>query len=81
MGKLINLPRRPKSAVVQILEELLDLAHKTDVQGIEFIVEFAGGATRVGAAGRYATDHQAGLQAAQMLERRQRWECSMRDTA
>jgi hypothetical protein len=81
MGKLIKLPPRRKSAVVQILEELIDLAHKTDVQGIEFIVEFAGGATRVGAAGRYLTDLPAGVRAAQALERRLRWESSMRDTA
>ena len=78
MGKVLKLPPRPKNDVVQILEELLVLAHKTDIQGIEFIVEFVGGATHVGAAGRYVNDPQAGLRAAQMLERRLRWESSMK---
>lgn len=78
MGKVLLLPPRPKNDVVQILEELLVLAHKTDIQGIEFIVEFIGGATRIGAAGRYQNDPLAGLRAAQMLERRLRWESSMK---
>lgn len=78
MGKVLKLPPRPKNDVVRILEELLVLAHKTDIQGIEFIVEFVGGATHIGAAGRYRNDPLAGLRAAQMLERRLRWESSMK---
>lgn len=77
MGTVIKLPERPKSGAAQILEELLDLAEKTDIESIVFVVEFQGGATRAGAAGRYLQDLPAGLHAAQMLERRLRWESSM----
>lgn len=79
MGEVVSLPR--KSAVVEVLEELLAFGRQTDMRAIEFIVEFATGTYRIGAAGRFAEDPAAGLRAAQLLERRMRWEHSMRDTA
>jgi hypothetical protein len=58
MSVVIQMPRRPKSEAVEVLEELLGISLVTEPSGIILMAQFPAGTRHVGASGKYLRDQK-----------------------
>lgn len=56
MSVVIQMPRRPKSEAVKVLEEILGMSLVTEPSGIILVAKFPTGDAHVGASGQYLRD-------------------------